>query len=85
MSSEQSMTGPVRSYRDLLVWQRGLDLVEAIYVVSSNGQASEQYGLTNQVRRAAVSIPSNIAEGQGADDERIRTLSLNCAWFIARA
>src|SRR4051812_47949067 len=72
------MTTPIRSYRDLLVWQRSLDLVEAIYVASERWPASEQYGLTNQIRRAAVSIPSNIAEGQGrgGDKEFARFLSI---------
>ena len=53
----------VRSYKDLIVWQKSLDLVELIYQVSRTFPKEELYGLTNQLRRAAVSIPSNIAEG----------------------
>jgi len=51
------------SYQDLIVWQRSIDLVGEIYRLTSFFPKSETYGLTNQMRRAAVSIPSNIAEG----------------------
>lgn len=57
------MTG--RNYSDLLVWQKAINLVEAIYKASESWPSREMYGLTSQIRRAAVSIPSNIAEGQG--------------------
>ena len=53
------------SYRDLKVWQRSIDLAENIYRLTSVFPASEMYGLTSQMRRAAVSIASNIAEGWG--------------------
>jgi hypothetical protein len=53
------------SYRDLIAWQKGLDLCEAIYNTSSLFPQNELYGLTSQIRRAAVSVPSNIAEGAG--------------------
>ena len=53
-----------RSYKDLEVWQVSLDLVKAIYQVTGKFPSSERFGLTQQIRRAAVSIPSNIAEGQ---------------------
>jgi four helix bundle protein len=53
------------SYRDLLVWQKAMDLVEAIYPATSTFPKQELYGLVSQMRRAAVSIVSNIAEGQG--------------------
>ena len=56
---------PLRSYRDLIVWQRAVDLVEATYKATERFPKHEIYGLTSQVRRAAVSVPSNIAEGQG--------------------
>ncbi len=56
---------PVRSYRELISWQKGMDLVEAVYRSTACFPREEVYGLTAQVRRAAVSIPSNIAEGQG--------------------
>ena len=54
-----------QNYRDLIAWQRAMDLVEAVYKASKGWPKEEQYGLTNQVRRAAVAVPSNIAEGQG--------------------
>jgi four helix bundle protein len=53
------------SYRDLKVWQRSIDLAENIYHLTSEFPAAEMYGLTSQMRRAAVSIASNIAEGWG--------------------
>jgi four helix bundle protein len=53
----------VENFRDLNVWQRGMDVVEAVYRASGAFPKSELYGLTNQIRRAAVSVPSNIAEG----------------------
>ena len=55
----------VQSYRDLIAWQRSMDLVMAVYNVTRQFSKEQIYGLTNQVRRAAVSVPSNIAEGQG--------------------
>jgi len=57
----------VNSYRDLLVWQRGIDLVECVYQATRSFPRQEVYGLTAQLRRAAVSVPSNIAEGHGRD------------------
>lgn len=56
---------PVNSYRDLLVWQKAMTLVTGVYTISQTFPATETYGLTSQVRRCAVSIPSNIAEGYG--------------------
>jgi four helix bundle protein len=55
----------LKTYQELIVWQKAMDLVEEVYKVSRNFPREEIYGLTSQVRRAAVSIPSNIAEGQG--------------------
>jgi four helix bundle protein len=51
-------------YQDLLVWQKGISLVKQIYILTGEFPADEKFGLTSQMRRAAVSIPSNIAEGQ---------------------
>ena len=53
------------SYKDLLVWQRSMDLVETIYRTTTKFPPVEQWGLISQMRRAAVSVPSNIAEGYG--------------------
>ncbi|WAL62464.1 four helix bundle protein [Thermocoleostomius sinensis] len=54
----------VKDYKDLIVWQRGIVLVKRIYQLTQNFPAEEKFGLISQMRRAAVSIPSNIAEGQ---------------------
>jgi len=53
-----------KGFRDLRVWQCGMDLVEEVYRLTKVFPKEELYGLTNQLRRAAVSVPSNIAEGQ---------------------
>ncbi|HSY02391.1 MAG TPA: four helix bundle protein [Acidobacteriaceae bacterium] len=58
-------TKPVRGYRDLIVWQRAMELCVALYHLTQSFPREEIYGLTNQMRRASVSIASNIAEGQG--------------------
>ncbi len=55
----------VKNYSELIVWQRAVDLVEAIYKSTQVFPREDLYGLTSQLRRAVVSIPSNIAEGQG--------------------
>src|ERR1700758_3374562 len=54
-----------QSFRDLVVWQRAMQLTVAVYKLTQDFPRAEQYGLTSQIRRSAVSIPSNIAEGQG--------------------
>ena len=55
----------VKNYRELIVWQKAMDLVIEVYTISTAFPREEVYGLTSQLRRAAVSVPSNIAEGQG--------------------
>lgn len=55
----------VKSYRELIAWQKAMDLVVGVYEATRAFPREEIYGLTSQLRRAAVSIPSNIAEGQG--------------------
>lgn len=55
--------GDVRSYRDLAVWNRAMQLARAVYRATDAFPDNERFGLTNQMRRAAVSVPSNIAEG----------------------
>ncbi|HVT97451.1 MAG TPA: four helix bundle protein [Acidobacteriaceae bacterium] len=54
-----------RTYRDLLVWQRSMALVREIYAATEGFPRTEQFGVVSQLRRAAVSVPSNIAEGRG--------------------
>jgi four helix bundle protein len=61
MDSDQQ----VWSHRDLIAWQKAMDVVVAVYQVSKKFPKDELYGLTSQLRRAAVSVPANIAEGQG--------------------
>ena len=53
----------INSYKELLVWQKSMLLVKEIYVLTELFPADEKFGLTSQIRRASVSIPSNIAEG----------------------
>ena len=54
-----------QSFRELIVWQRAMQLTVAVYRLTREFPREEQFGLTSQIRRSAVSIPSNIAEGQG--------------------
>ena len=61
MTSDEIKTS---GYKDLLVWQKGIALVKQVYRITSVFPAEEKFGLVSQMRRAAVSIPSNIAEGQ---------------------
>jgi four helix bundle protein len=56
--------GKAQSYRDLLVWQKSMTLVKVIYKLTAEFPSEEKFGLISQMRRAAVSVPSNIAEGQ---------------------
>src|SRR6266487_7049558 len=53
----------MKSFRELRVWQKALDLVEKIYLTTQKSPREETYGLLSQIRRAVVSVPSNIAEG----------------------
>ena len=53
-----------QNYKDLVVWQKGIELAKLIYTLTTRFPAEEKFGLISQMRRAAVSIPSNIAEGQ---------------------
>lgn len=53
----------VRTFEDLLVWQMGIELVKRVYVLTASGLFSRDFGLRDQIRRASVSIPTNIAEG----------------------
>jgi four helix bundle protein len=68
----------IRNFRDLLAWQRAMDLVVELYRVTGLMPPDERFGLTAQMRRAAVSVASNIAEGQGrrTDGEFLNHLSM---------
>ena len=55
----------IKTYRDLIVWQKAMQFVTNVYAKSASFPQNEQFGLTSQIRRSAVSIPSNIAEGYG--------------------
>ncbi|GMN06972.1 four helix bundle protein [Croceitalea sp. MTPC5] len=58
------------NYRDLIVWQKSMNLVELVYKITTRFPSEEKYGLTSQIRRSAVSIPSNIAEGTGRNSKK---------------
>jgi four helix bundle protein len=66
-------------YRDLLVWQKAMDLVVDIYRLTEHFPKAEEFGLKAQMRRAAVSVPSNIAEGQGRHRPKVFQEFLNIA------
>ncbi len=70
-----------RSYRELVVWQKGIQLTTQIYTLTKSFPREEIYGLTSQMRKAAVSIPSNIAEGAG----RLNTPEYRQFLGVARA
>ncbi len=56
-------------FEELKVWQKAMDIVEEVYTLSANFPAEEKFGLTSQIRKCAVSVPSNIAEGAGRNTE----------------
>lgn len=58
------------NYRDLIVWQKAMKLVELTYKITNTFPAEEKFGLISQIRRSAVSIPSNIAEGAGRSSKK---------------
>lgn len=57
-------------YRELIAWQKSMVLVTRVYALSSEFPGDERFGLTSQIRRAAISVPSNVAEGQGRDSTK---------------
>lgn len=68
----------IKNYKDLIIWQKSIMLVKIIYQITQSFPKEEQYGITNQLRRCAVSIPSNIAEGYGRNstNDYIRFLQI---------
>jgi four helix bundle protein len=59
------MTQQIRTFRDLVAWQKAMELAKAIYLATQSMSTAERFGLIDQMRRAAISVPSNIAEGYG--------------------
>ena len=68
--SSRRVMSKISTFRDLRVWQRGMDLMVSCYRLSRGFPRDERFGLTSQLRRAAVSVPSNIAEGNGRKHRR---------------
>lgn len=66
------------NHKELDVWKKGMDLVEMVYSISNSFPEAERFGLTSQIRRAAISIPSNIAEGAArkSDKELLQFVSI---------
>jgi len=60
----------MKTHKDLDIWKKSIEMVTKIYELTSNFPKGELYGLTNQIRRAAVSVPSNIAEGSGRESTK---------------
>ncbi len=60
----------IKSYKELIVWQKAVGLVKEIFKLTRNFPKSEIYGITQQMRRASISIPSNIAEGSGRNSKK---------------
>ncbi len=73
----------VESYRDLIVWQRGMDLAESVYDVARAFSRDELFGLTSQARHAAASIPANIAKGMAVGQGR--PMQVSSASLAARS
>jgi four helix bundle protein len=70
---------PIQSHRDLLVWQKSMDIAVAAYRTTTSFPSDERYGMTSQIRRAAASIPANIAEGYGRESPGAYALHLRVA------
>lgn len=60
----------IQSYKDLLIWQKGIEITDKVYLLTKSFPSEEIYSLTNQIKRASVSIPSNIAEGFGRNSTK---------------
>ena len=69
----------VRSFEDLMVWQMGIELVKQVYVLTASGALNKDFGLRDQLRRASVSVPTNIAEGFERASRKEYLLFLNIA------
>jgi len=60
---EKNMTEKIKNFQDLRIWQKGIEIVRDVYMITKKYPKEELYSLTSQMRRSAISIPSNIAEG----------------------
>lgn len=60
----------IKSYKDLLIWQKGIEIVDEVYKMTKLFPSEENFSLTSQIKRCSVSIPSNIAEGWGRESEQ---------------
>jgi four helix bundle protein len=79
MGWRRAFLSTIRSHRDLVVWQKGMDLVERVYALTKAFPADERFRLISQSTRAAVSVPANIAEGHSRSTRR------DYAYFVAVA
>lgn len=73
----------MKTFRDIVAWQKGVQLAKAIYKATAKMQPEERFGLTSQIRRAAIAVPSNIAEGYGRESKAdflrfLRTARARC-------
>ena len=71
--------GDIKSFKDLLVWQKGMLLVKTAYALTDQFPEKEKFGLTSQIRRSAISIPANISEGWGRKSTKSYVQFLNIA------
>ena len=70
------MAEKIKNFQDLRIWQKGIEVVKDIYILTKKFSKEELYGLTSQMRRSAVSVPSNIAEG--LEDTIIKNTNNSC-------
>jgi len=73
------MENKIRSFEDLIVWQKAIEFVKQVYLVTNQGDLKRDFGLRDQMRRASVSIPTNIAEGFERSSRKEYLLFLNIA------
>jgi|GEM_PF-3376151 len=79
VSESESQRGRTRNYRDLIAWQKAMQLAKLVYVLTEKMPQEERFGLTVQMRRSAVSVPSDIAEGHGRLSDRALRMFLGNA------
>ena len=72
----------MNNYKELIVWQKAMALVELVYQCTASFPDEERFGLINQIRRSAVSVPSNIAEGAGRNSRKLEVNSMIFGWAL---